>query len=611
TGNNLENINGGMFVSGPYLLSGLRNMPGNTWKFYNTFINHISIKNISDYRNDSILLATHAGAFVVRSNVNEQYVLANKRFFSTRSTSALLLPDDKILIGTPNGLFITDFRAGGEKKIDDPLLRDANVTDMELGTDGNILIGTSVQGIFLYKYSNGKLTFRTTVKSAGTSYVNRIYKQNDTTYWASTDRGACRIDFTGDMTEKSGRVYTFFDGLPSSNVSAVFVKNDTAYVATSEGIGVLPLNHMPEISSSFPFWLTRALLDDTALHFPGNEIHLNYNRNNIRLELSAILYESLGSLSFLYRINGLSDKWLETNNPEISLSGLAPGNYKLEVFAVNFNGIKSQQPLLVSIIVHPAFWQTTWFKWMSAVIAVVLLLFIIWRLISREKIKQFNKFQTQRRLAELELEAIKAQINPHFVYNCLNSIQYFNYKNDYASVRQYFSRFAKLIRQTMRFSRETFITLDEETAYLTNYLELEKIRFKEKLDYYIQIDDKLPGSLLIPSMMVQPYVENALKHGVSELDKCGEVRVIFEPDANNWLKILVEDNGPGFAPADKPGDGVHLGHRIAGSRAQAYNQLFGVNIRFLIKPKVTSTGVISGTVVELLIPPIKYENTRV
>ena len=324
----------------------------------------------------------------------------------------------------------------------------------------------------------------------------------------------------------------------------------------------------------------------------------------MQVSLSAIAYESLGNVKYHYKLEGLSDNWIETESPDIGFSGLLPGEYRLLVRAVNFRGVVSDTALL-PIHIHPAFWQTAWFRWTMGILAAGFAFLLIFRVVVTEKNRQYRKIQQKRRLAELELEAIKAQINPHFIYNCLNSIQYFSYKKDYQPVNEYLDIFAKLIRFTMQYSQETFITLEEEKDYLLTYLKLEKLRFKEKLVYHLDIEEQIPLSTLVPSMLVQPYVENALKHGISQLDGKGEVWVKIRLTDTGWLEVSVEDNGPGLRDSSVKGKS-QLGMRLAGNRAKTYNQLFGLGIRVSLR----ANGPYGGVKVQLLIPPIRHENTR-
>ena len=138
------------------------------------------------------------------------------------------------------------------------------------------------------------------------------------------------------------------------------------------------------------------------------------------------------------------------------------------------------------------------------------------------------KVEYNKRLTELELRAIRAQINPHFIFNCLNSIQLFIMQEDYNSAQKYLSDFSLLIRKTLEMSKLNFVSLNDEVSYLTTYLTLEKMRFDDKMDYEIFIDPKLTlNKAEVPSMLLQPYVENAVKHGINNQDNKGKLKVLF------------------------------------------------------------------------------------
>jgi LytS/YehU family sensor histidine kinase len=204
------------------------------------------------------------------------------------------------------------------------------------------------------------------------------------------------------------------------------------------------------------------------------------------------------------------------------------------------------------------------------------------------------KMQDKKRLAELELEAIKAQINPHFIYNCLNSIQYLNYKAEHEQAQQYLDLFARLIRMTMQYSQQAFIPIREEIDYLSLYLQLEKLRFKDKMHYRIHIEDGINKEAVLPAMLIQPYVENALKHGIAGKEK-GEIVICFWEEAGK-LQITVQDNGPGFAGLKRQGA---LGLRLAGTRAASYNELFNLNINIHCYNKQDMDSNVTGAVVHI------------
>jgi LytS/YehU family sensor histidine kinase len=308
-------------------------------------------------------------------------------------------------------------------------------------------------------------------------------------------------------------------------------------------------------------------------------------------------------------MEGLSDEWTETDNPEIHFTGLPPGTYSFLAYASNAKGTRSKMPVTLSINILPAFWQTLFFKVAICLLAALLLYFFIRRRTARMALSKYEKARQERRLAELELEAIKAQINPHFIYNCLNSIQYFNYEKQHDQARQYLDLFARLIRFTMQYSRQAFITIAEETNYLSNYLQLEKMRFHERLHYQIIVADNIDQQLVIPAMLIQPYVENALKHGIAARKEGGTVIIRFDQPEEGLFMISVEDDGIGFTTRHN-GNKSSLGLRLSGSRAETYNQLFDMKIEISLYNKKSFHPDKSGIIVQLKIPVISYEHTQ-
>lgn len=567
-----------------------------------------SIKDFTFKNNNELVIATHNGIYtrnlLVNSNPHKSQPL-----FPGRGTS-LFANNNLILIGTPNGLL---YSYGTEKitKIKHPDLSDTHITYIAGTANGWVLIGTSVKGLFCYQPETGKIKHIKNTSLPHSSFIKQIYIQNDSTCWLATGRGVFNITFNSQMKVKEVSKYTFLNGLSSNNITSLYVQNDTLFVTTALGLSILPLKRFSKNTSSPPQgWITQAQIGKTIFHFP-KQLHLTHKQTDIQLSLSAISYESIGNIRYQYKLEGLSENWVETENSEINFSGLPPGEYKLLVTAINFKGIKSDTQLALPIIITPALWQTVWFKWLIGFLLAIIIGLVVFKLVVNAKNKQYGKILQKRRLAELELEAIKAQINPHFIYNCLNSIQYFSYKNDYEPVNTYLDLFAKLIRQTMQYSQETFITLDEEIDYLSNYLKLEKVRFKEKLNYYLEIEENISGDTLIPAMLIQPYIENALKHGVTKLrDNSGRVWIKITQNKDGWLHISIEDNGPGIQPAKNPQKKTHLGMRLAGSRVDTYNQLFGLNIRInIVSGSIENNDTVQGVKVELLIPPITHEHT--
>lgn len=185
---------------------------------------------------------------------------------------------------------------------------------------------------------------------------------------------------------------------------------------------------------------------------------------------------------------------------------------------------------------------------------LIILLFFIF--INRKNKLLRENFETtlknQKQKHELELKALRGQMNPHFVHNSLNAIQYYIQQNDVETSENYLAKFSKLMRQFFDYSRRKSISLSEEISLLENYLQIEKLRFEEKLDYEIKVDTKLgTEEEYIPPMILQPLVENAINHGLFHKKGNGKVCVIFNFIDENSFKVSVIDNGIGLEEAKK------------------------------------------------------------
>lgn len=220
------------------------------------------------------------------------------------------------------------------------------------------------------------------------------------------------------------------------------------------------------------------------------------------------------------------------------------------------------------------------------------------------------EIEYSKKLAEIELKAIRAQINPHFIFNCLNSIQLFVMQRDYEHAQRYLSDFSYLIRKTLDFSRRNFITLADEITYLNTYLGLEKMRFEQKMSYEIMTDPTIAtAELEVPAMLLQPYVENAVKHGmINEDHSSGLLLIRFNMLAGDMLECVIEDNGIGIersrALRTLPGHHQSQGMEISLNRAELLNKMYNTGIQIEIIDKSKKQANDSGTVIRVLIPQL-------
>jgi len=215
-----------------------------------------------------------------------------------------------------------------------------------------------------------------------------------------------------------------------------------------------------------------------------------------------------------------------------------------------------------------------------------------------------------KKLTEIELKAIRAQINPHFIFNCLNSIQLFVMQRDYEYAQKYLSDFSYLIRKTLDFSRRNFISLADEITYLNTYLGLEKMRFEHKMEYDIRVDPAIAtAELEIPAMLLQPYVENAVKYGMTNPNQpIGRLTIHFHQLAGDMLECIIEDNGIGINRSKElrtlPKHHQSSGMEISFNRAELLNKMYNSGIHIEVIDKSSRNFAESGTIVRILIPQL-------
>ncbi|MBQ20169.1 MAG: hypothetical protein CMD31_05390 [Flavobacteriales bacterium] len=331
---------------------------------------------------------------------------------------------------------------------------------------------------------------------------------------------------------------------------------------------------------------------------------LSHENNAIEFNISGISNSPSG-IQYKYMLEGFDKEWIYTVNTSIYYTSLAPGSYTFKVFAMNDSGIWSTVPSVISFTIQPPFYMSAWFL-LTLVFGVIIIGFLIYFLIQKQnqlKNKQIEE-QKQRALAS-ELQALRSQMNPHFIFNTLNSIQNFISKNESKDASIYLSKFAKLMRATLANTKRQRISLKDEIETLTLYLELEQLRLNNKFSYEILVDETIDTQYeQIPSMLIQPYVENAIWHGISHKEGSGIIRIQFLPENEHLLKCVVEDNGIGRENAIKLKQNTtspSFGMNITKERVELLNSLNGNQLSVKINDlKINNQP--AGTRVELYVP---------
>jgi len=341
--------------------------------------------------------------------------------------------------------------------------------------------------------------------------------------------------------------YDITDGLLSDEVNFIEVKDGTVWMGGPEGICWVPTNKLLINLTPPPVYINSILNGNDTLPVRDTIIlDYDYSDERIRFICEGVSLRNAGKVSFRYKLIGNIDYWITTESREITFSNLAPGDYTFILYALNGNGIQSLEPARLQIHVNTPFTQTWWF-YTLIVIGVLLLLYLLARyranIIRR---KAAAKSEEEQRMSELRLSALRAQMNPHFIFNAINSIQHYILNKESDKAYGYLAKFSKLIRLVLDQSQSKTITLKQELEILGLYLELEKLRFDKPITVSVNVPSDIDQSgIRLPGMLIQPYVENAIWHGLLPLkDRDGVLTITITEEGENLI-IAIEDNGVG------------------------------------------------------------------
>jgi len=334
-------------------------------------------------------------------------------------------------------------------------------------------------------------------------------------------------------------------GLSSNNINSVVISGDQLFATSNVGFDVINLKEILKRKSRQPTIVIDSVVVN-GLREPLESNSFSSNQNSITFHFSGISYSSLGNIRYKYRLIGVEDEWVLTEESNIRFPSLPPGSYTFEVVAISADNDESNiEKYTFSIDKH--FTQTWWFS--TAILTLVG--FGIGVLVYQIQRRKTRKLEIEKQIANLEMNALQSQMNPHFVFNSLNAIQSVLFLKGERETNRYIGAFSKLIRQTLDNSKKGRIKIQEEVDYLSTYLDLESRRLDGNLSYSIEIDEELEeNEIVIPCMIVQPMVENAILHGLSPMPS-GRKLIIRFNKLGDQLQIEVEDNGIGRANAQK------------------------------------------------------------
>ena len=289
----------------------------------------------------------------------------------------------------------------------------------------------------------------------------------------------------------------------------------------------------------------------------------DHSDNNVSFEYAGIHLGQSTPLKYQWKMDGLTEEWSATQTLQKNdFPYLPSGKYTFQVRAISNTGIKSLAES-VNFVIQTPIWKTWWFKLSGLILGVLLIgSFFIFRIrgIRQESRQKTERLEMEKHLLELEQKALQLQMNPHFIFNVLNTIQSKINATDHRDARYQLAKFSKLMRATLENSRVAAIPLEEEIQSLENYLAMEKMSRNNSFNYDIKLVGTTDPETLIPPMLIQPFVENSVIHGVAHVPEGGKIEVSFT-QRNGFLEAMILDNGIGRAAAKERKSQIEAQHK--------------------------------------------------
>jgi len=513
--------------------------------------------------NGKLFASNYTDLFEVRKDSAIRLSYLNARRIRTLAA----VSDNVIYIGDNLGLGKVDFASGkrqNSKGITTP------VNKILKSKTGNLYIATKGDGLQILE--NEKLRRITFPEKHDIFYD--LAEDDKGTIWASSENGL--VSITAKSGKEITRKYGVENGLISDIMTRLAINGNMLFVSTIEGLCAVDINRI--VNEQPPLLHLKSIIVNSKPLKNIQKIVLPYDQNSVSLLFDALTFKNNGNDILHYRFIGRDSLWTASRECELRFDNLPPDTYNLAVYAVNNDGVRSKNQITIKFTIQKPFWKQYWFIGIGLLLVGLIFYLAITKIVAYVRSKEHEKTRINTLIAQSQLSALQAQMNPHFIFNAISSIQNYILKNNEKAAYNYLAKFGNLIRMVLNNSRESTLSLDQELETLRLYVQLEQMRFKDSFNFVLEVDEAVDVyNTYLPTMMIQPYVENAIWHGLMNLEdkRQGLVSVKFLPDGE-LLKIVIEDNGVGreYANSFKK-DELHrsIGMQLTEQRLQTIYKL--------------------------------------
>ncbi|HZV68615.1 MAG TPA: two-component regulator propeller domain-containing protein [Saprospiraceae bacterium] len=457
-------------------------------------------------------------------------------------------------------------------------------------------------GLVAYNYQRDSIIQYTREQGLLSDYVQTINSDNENNLWLTSEFGISQFsknenhsvsNILLESDRSSNEVFeTAFDS--SSDQLILGMHDRYTFISTRSDMSTapapIPLLDKIEINNKEQF---------TDLDHPL--LRLDHTQKNISIAFTAVHFTNADKLRFAYRLSGADDEWkFTTTNRNAQYAALSPGTYSFKLKVADESGNWGPEHEMLSFTIVPPFWKSAWF-----IICITGSALFISYWVVRKRIRTIRyEAGLKQKIAETEMMALRAQMNPHFIFNCINSIDSLIQDNDRYHATVYLNKFAKLIRCILDSSKQNTVTLANDMETLKLYIEMEQFRNENKFTADIKADPLLlQEDFKVPPLIIQPYVENAILHGLrNRAGNDGQLSISLKK-LNGQIQYIIEDNGVGRSHVQNghSDNKVSYGMQMSSDRVKLFNQEENASVEIT---DLVNKGISSGTRVEVLLKMI-------
>ncbi len=494
-----------------------------------------------------------------------------------------------------------------------------DLSDVNCSGDSILWLSSYRAGLGKYTVKTGQFKLYTIADGLSNNIVYGSLTDAQGRLWISTNMGLSRFD------PKRGTFTNFdvYDGLQNNEFnggSYLRLKSGEMVFGGVNGFNIFHPMGFKQNTHYSPVAITDVKIMNESVNFAErNVVEVDYKNSFVSFDFAALDFTAPQKNKYAYQLEGIDESWIYSGNRHfVSYSQLPAGEYIFKVKASNSDGIWNEKPATLRVAVTAPFWVKSWFGYLAIALGVLLLIVFFTNRIRYIQEREKEKISLNRQIAELEMKALRAQMNPHFIFNCLNSINNFILHDENRQASKYLTKFSKLIRQILDNTDTPLAPVERIVTFMNLYVELEQMRFgNNRFDFEVIIAHDIdPHETVFPTMMIQPHVENAIWHGLMHRQDRGRITMTFSRENPYFVSCMVEDNGVGRVKSRA------LSHTLSPSRKskgtqnvlesiETFNRQYNTEgAKIIIDDLYDDQGIACGTRVKIVLPDLVQMELR-